>query len=68
MSIARITEIKASSTVSFDDAIKAGIERAQKPLSNVRAAWIENQEILVNDQGQITKYRVQMKVTFVLGE
>jgi len=66
MSIARVTEIKASSTVSFDDAIKAGVARAQKTLTNVRSAWIENQEVLVDDKGQITEYRVQMKITFIL--
>jgi len=66
MSIARVTEIKASSTVSFDDAIKAGVARAQKTLTNVRSAWIENQEVLVDDKGQISEYRVQMKITFIL--
>ena len=66
MSIARITEIKASSTKSFDDAIKAGVARALKTLTNVRSAWIENQEVLIDDQGQISEYRVQMKVTFIL--
>ena len=66
MSIARVTEIKASSTKSFDDAIKAGIARAQKTLKNITAAWIENQEVLIDDEGQITEYRVQMKVTFIL--
>ena len=62
----RVTEIKASSTKSFDDAIKAGVARAQKTLKNVTAAWIENQEVLIDDKGQITEYRVQMKVTFIL--
>ena len=66
MSIARVTEIKASSTKSFDDAIKAGVACAQKTLTNVTAAWIENQEILIDDKGQISEYRVQMKVTFIL--
>ena len=66
MSIARVTEIKASSTKSFDDAIKAGVARAHKTLTNVRAAWIENQEVLIDDKGQITEYRVQMKITFIL--
>jgi flavin-binding protein dodecin len=68
MSIARVTEIKASSTKSFDDAIKAGVARAQKTLKNVTAAWIENQEVLIDDEGQISEYRVQMKVTFILEE
>ena len=66
MSAARVTEIKASSPKSFEDAIRAGIARAQKTLNNVRGAWIENQEVLVDDKGQITEYRVQMKVTFIL--
>jgi hypothetical protein len=66
MSIARVTEIKASSTKSFDDAIKAGVARAHKTLKKVTAAWIENQEILIDDKGQIAEYRVQMKVTFIL--
>ncbi len=66
MSIARITEIKSSSSKSFDDAIKTGITRAAKTLKNIKSAWIENQEVLVNDAGNVTEYRVQMKVTFIL--
>jgi len=68
MSISRATEIKSSSITSFDDAIKKGIARAQKTLKNVRGAWIENQEIMLDAKGKITEYRVQMKVTFILEE
>jgi flavin-binding protein dodecin len=68
MSIARVTEIKSSSTKSFDDAIKSGIARAQKTLTKVQSAWIENQEVLLNGKGLIAEYRVQMKVTFILEE
>ena len=68
MSIARVTEIKASSKKSFDEAIKSGLSRAGKTLKKVRSAWIENQEVLLNDKGQISEYRVQMKVTFILAE
>ncbi len=68
MSISRTTEIKASSPLSFDDAIKKGIARAEKTLKNVRGAWIENQEILIDEKGKISEYRVQMKVTFILEE
>ena len=68
MSISRTTEIKSSSTTSFDDAMKKGIARAQKTLKNVRGVWIENQEILLDAAGNITEYRVQMKVTFILEE
>ena len=66
MSIARITEIKASSTESFDAAIREGVARAQKTLKNVKSAWIQSHEVLVDDKGGITEYRVHMKVTFIL--
>jgi flavin-binding protein dodecin len=66
MSVARVTEIKASSKKSFEDAIHAGVARANQTLKNVRSAWIENQEVLIDDNGKITEYRVQMKITFIL--
>ncbi len=66
MSVSRVTEIKASSAMSFDDAIKEGVARAHKTLHKVKAAWIENQEVLIDEQGRITEYRVHMKITFVL--
>lgn len=66
MSVARVTEIKSSSTKSFDDAINTGVQRATETLKNVRGAWVQDQEVLVGEDGQITEYRVLMKVTFVL--
>jgi flavin-binding protein dodecin len=68
MSVARVTEIKASSPKSFDDAIKTGVARAAKTLENVRSAWVQDQEVMVDGKGKITEYRVLMKVTFVLSE
>jgi dodecin len=68
MSITRVTEIKASSTKSFDDAIQLGVDRAQKTLQHVKSAWIQNQEVLLDGKGKITEYRVQMKVSFLLNE
>jgi flavin-binding protein dodecin len=66
MSVASISEIKASSTVSFDDAIKQGMKRATKTLRNVKSAWVQNQDVRVDENGDITEYRVQLKVTFIL--
>jgi dodecin len=66
MSVARVTEIKASSTKNFDDAVQIGIARAVKTLKQVKAAWVQDQEVLVDDKGKISEYRVHLKVTFVL--
>ena len=65
MSVAKITEISASSKESFEDAVKKGVKRACKTLKNVEGAWIEAQKVVVKD-GKVVEYRVHMKVTFVL--
>lgn len=67
MSVARVTEITASSTKSFEDAIKVGIERANQTLSNVKGAWVQEQKVKV-ENGRIVAFRVNLKVTFVLKE
>ena len=65
MAVARVTEITASSTKSFEDATRIGIERANKTLENVKGAWIQEQKLKI-DNGKIVEYRVNMKITFIL--
>ncbi len=65
MSVARVTEIIASSKKSFDDAVANGVERATETLKNVEGAWVQDQKVIVKD-GKIAEYRVNLKVTFVL--
>lgn len=65
MTIARITEISASSTKSFEDAVSKGVERASKTLKNISGAWVKDQEVGIKD-GKVTDYRVKLKITFVL--
>ena len=65
MSIAKVSEISATSKKSFEDAIVSGIARANKTLRNVRSAWVKEQKVTV-ENGKITSFRVDMKVTFVL--
>ena len=65
MPVAKITEISATSTKGFDDAIKVGLRRAEKTLRNITGAWIKSMKVDYS-RGKITDYRVLMKVTFVL--
>jgi flavin-binding protein dodecin len=67
MSVAKVTEITASSTKSFEDALQEGITRASKTIENVQSAWIQDHEVDITD-GKITKYKVRMKITFVLND
>jgi len=65
MSVAKVTEITATSKVSFEDAIQKGLKRASKTLRNMRGAWIKEQQVRL-DKGKIIEYQVNMLVTFVL--
>lgn len=65
MSVAKVTEITASSKKGFEDAIEKGVKRTSKTLKNVQGAWVNEMSVKVRD-GKISDYRVNMKVTFVL--
>ena len=65
MSVAKVTEITCSSPKSFEDAIDTAIERADKTLDKVKGAWVSEMKVEVED-GKVTAYRVNLKVTFVL--
>lgn len=67
MSIAKVTEISATSKKSFEDAIQHGIARANKTLRNVRSAWIKEQQVRV-ENGGITEYQVNLMITFVIDD
>ena len=64
-SVARVTEISATSDTSFEDAIKVGIDRATQTLRGVRSAWVKEQEVQISDNA-VTAYKVNLLITFVL--
>ena len=65
MSVAKTTEITASSSKSFEDAVCSGIKRFSKTMDRIEGAWVKEQKVVVDD-GEVSEYRVTMKVTFVL--
>ena len=67
MSVAKVSEISATSTKSFEDAIQQGLSRASKTLRNIRSAWVKEQHVRC-ESGRIVDYQVNMMVTFVLDD
>jgi flavin-binding protein dodecin len=65
MSVAKVIEISAESSESFEAAIREGIRRAGQTVNNIRGAWVKEQSVDV-DGGAIAGYRVILKITFVL--
>ena len=67
MSVAKVSEISATSSKSFEDAVQQGLARAAETLRGIQAAWIKEQRIRC-DNGRIVEYQVNMMVTFVLDD
>ena len=67
MSVAKVSEISATSTKSFEDAITGGLARAQKTIRNIKSAWIKEQQVRL-EKGKIVEYQVNMLLTFVLDD
>jgi dodecin len=67
MSVATVTEISATSQQGFEDAVQQAIGRANKTLRNIEGAWVKDQNVMIQD-GNITGYKVNLEVTFVLEE
>jgi flavin-binding protein dodecin len=67
MSVAKVSEISATSSKSFEEAIQQGLARAAKTLRGIQSAWIKEQRVRC-DNGRIVEYQVNMMVTFVLDD
>ena len=67
MSIARVTELSATSDTSFEDAINEAVARATKTLRGVEGAWVKDMNVMIED-GNITGYKVNVEITFMLEE
>ena len=67
MSVARVTELSATSETGFEDAINQAVSRATKTLRGVEGAWVKDQNVLIEDSN-IVGYKVNLEVTFVLEE
>jgi len=66
MAVAKVIEITAASTDSFEDAIKQGVAKASETVRGIQGAWVREQKVELTQDGTIGEYRVDLKVTFVL--
>lgn len=64
--VAKVIEISSSSKKSIEDAVQSGLKKAAKSLKNINGAWVNDIKVVTGDDGSITEWRVNMKVTFTL--
>ena len=65
MSVAKVVEVNASSTKSFEDAIQSGINKVTETVKNLQGAWINEQKVVIKDN-KISEYRVNLKISFLV--
>ena len=64
--LVRVTELSATSDQSFEDAINMAISRVTSTIRGVRSAWVKDMNVMVDENGNISGYRVNLAITFVL--
>lgn len=65
MSVAKTSEITASSSKGFEEAVRKGVRKMGETVDNIEGAWVKEQKVIVKD-GEVAEFRVTMKVTFIV--
>jgi flavin-binding protein dodecin len=67
MSMLKVIEVLAESDKGWEDAAQVAVANASKTVRNIRSIYIKNAEATV-ENGKINKYRINAKISFVLGD
>ena len=67
MAIMKTVEIMSESTKSFEDAIQNAVTRTAKTVKHIRSAYVNEMTTTVKDN-KLDKYRVNVKITFEVGD
>ena len=66
MSLAKVIEVNASSPTSVEDAVRKGLAKCAETIKNIKGAWINETKVVTDGSGNITEWRVNMRVSFVV--
>ena len=65
--VVKVIEVLAQSDKGWEDAAKNALEEASKSLRHIRSIYVKNFEAAV-ENGKITEYRINAKISFALEE
>ncbi|TDR41650.1 hypothetical protein DFR29_110133 [Tahibacter aquaticus] len=66
MSIAKVIEVSSSSPKGIDDAVQSGLLKVATTVKNVKGAWVNEIKVTTDDDGRVTEWRVNLRVSFVV--
>jgi dodecin len=67
-SVAKVIEISSASSKGIEDAVQGGLKKVSQSVKNIKGAWLNDIKVVTDDNGNITEWRVDMKVTFIVGK
>lgn len=65
MSVAKVIEVTAESTESWEAAAQEAVKEAAKTIDNIRSLYVKEM-LAVTEGDEIVKYRVNAKITFMV--
>lgn len=66
--VAKVIEISSSSTKGIEDAVQGGLRKVSRSVKNIKGAWVNDIKVVTDGDGTITEWRIDMKVTFIVGK
>lgn len=64
MAVLKVIELLANSSKSWEDAAQNAIAHASKTIRKIRSVNVQNMSLSVGDDGKVSDYRLNLKVTF----
>jgi len=64
--VTKIIEVSAASKKGIEDAVQGGLKKVSKSVKNIKGAWVNDIKVITDDDGSVTEWRVNMRVSFVV--
>ena len=64
--VTKVIEVSSSSKNGVEDAVQGGLKKVAKSVKNIKGAWVNDIKVVCDDDGTVTEWRVNMRVSFVV--
>lgn len=64
--VVKVTELVGSSTESFSDAVRNSVKFASETIRNIKGVEVISSQADVDENGNLSLYKVNVKVAFVV--
>ena len=67
MSVAKIIELNAASQDQHGRrGARSGLKKCAESVKNIKGAWVNEIKVVTDDNGNVTEWRVNLRVTFMV--